>query len=77
MEKKQTDDENINISTTTYESKSRAESVFKNSEMDYENYMVRKNIDKINHKYPYCIVWTPLPIISWFLPFIGHTGICS
>lgn len=32
----------------------------------------------INHEkqiYPYCIVWTPLPIITWFLPFIGHTGI--
>jgi hypothetical protein len=29
---------------------------------------------KINHEkeiYPYCIVWTPLPMISWFLPFIG------
>ena len=33
---------------------------------------------RINHEreiYPYCIVWTPLPMISWFLPFIGHTGI--
>jgi len=20
-------------------------------------------------------VWTPLPLITWFLPFIGHTGI--
>lgn len=33
---------------------------------------------KIDHKkdrYPYCIVWTPLPVITWFLPFIGHTGI--
>lgn len=27
-------------------------------------------------RYPYCIVWTPLPLISWFLPMIGHTGIC-
>ena len=26
-------------------------------------------------RFPYCIVWTPLPMISWFLPFIGHTGI--
>lgn len=29
---------------------------------------------RINHEreiYPYCIVWTPLPMISWFLPFIG------
>jgi hypothetical protein len=31
---------------------------------------------RINHEreiYPYCIVWTPLPMISWFLPFIGMT----
>merc|ERR1712127_4117 len=26
-------------------------------------------------RFPYCIVWTPLPIITWFLPFIGHMGI--
>lgn len=29
------------------------------------------------HRFPYCIVWTPLPVISWFLPFIGHVGICT
>merc|ERR1711879_548823 len=26
-------------------------------------------------RFPYCIVWTPLPLITWFLPFIGHMGI--
>lgn len=26
-------------------------------------------------RFPFCIVWTPLPLISWLLPFIGHTGI--
>lgn len=26
-------------------------------------------------KYPFCIVWTPIPVISWFFPFIGHMGI--
>lgn len=25
----------------------------------------------------YCIVWTPLPLITWLIPFIGHTGICD
>ena len=25
----------------------------------------------------YCIVWTPLPIISWLIPLIGHTGISN
>lgn len=29
------------------------------------------------NSYPYCIVWTHLPLISWILPFIGHTGICD
>jgi hypothetical protein len=22
-------------------------------------------------------VWTPIPIITYILPFIGHTGICG
>lgn len=26
-------------------------------------------------RYSYAIVWTPLPIITWFIPLIGHTGI--
>jgi hypothetical protein len=30
-----------------------------------------------HHRYPFCIVWTPLPIISWFFPFIGHMGIAT
>ncbi len=34
-------------------------------------------IDSENQRFPYCIVWTPLPLISWFIPIIGHTGICS
>lgn len=28
-------------------------------------------------KWPYCIVWTPLPVVTWFLPIIGHTGISN
>ena len=34
-------------------------------------------IDPINQRYPYCIVWTPIPCISWFIPNIGHAGICD
>lgn len=22
-----------------------------------------------------CLIWTTLPLISWFIPIIGHTGI--
>ncbi|KAF5743198.1 hypothetical protein HS088_TW09G01263 [Tripterygium wilfordii] len=33
-------------------------------------------IDPKNAKFPCCIVWTPLPVVSWLAPFIGHVGIC-
>ena len=34
-------------------------------------------IDVIKQRYPFCIVWTPIPCISWILPCIGHAGICN
>lgn len=34
-------------------------------------------MDHSRQRYPYCIVWSPLPLITWFLPFIGHTGIAD
>ncbi|XP_010550436.1 PREDICTED: protein RTE1-HOMOLOG [Tarenaya hassleriana] len=33
-------------------------------------------IDPGRARFPCCIVWTPLPFISWLIPFIGHVGIC-
>lgn len=36
-------------------------------------------LDAINPKkakFPCCLVWTPLPVVSWLAPFIGHVGIC-
>lgn len=33
------------------------------------------SINFANDKYPFCIVWTPIPILTWFFPFIGHMGI--
>ncbi|KAL0311882.1 UNVERIFIED_CONTAM: protein REVERSION-TO-ETHYLENE SENSITIVITY1 [Sesamum radiatum] len=27
-------------------------------------------------KFPCCVVWTPLPVVSWLAPFIGHVGVC-
>eukprot|EP00455_Lapot_gusevi_P056247 TRINITY_DN930_c0_g1_i2.p1 TRINITY_DN930_c0_g1~~TRINITY_DN930_c0_g1_i2.p1 ORF type:complete len:235 (+),score=24.64 TRINITY_DN930_c0_g1_i2:95-706(+) len=32
-------------------------------------------IDPSRNRFPFCIVWGPLPCISWFLPFVGHMGI--
>lgn len=37
--------------------------------------MKAATIEPDRARFPFCIVWTPLPLISWFLPFIGHTGI--
>lgn len=39
--------------------------------------MAPAEIDVSDHKFPFCIVWTPLPLISYFLPIIGHMGICT
>ena len=33
--------------------------------------------DPKNSRYPNCIVWTPLPLITAILPCIGHVGICT
>lgn len=33
-------------------------------------------IDPKKGNFPCCVVWTPLPVVSWLAPFIGHLGIC-
>lgn len=33
-------------------------------------------IDYELDRFPYSIVWTPIPVLTWILPFIGHMGIC-
>ena len=38
--------------------------------------VVDRGIDKARSRYPYCIVWTPLPFITWFIPLIGEVR-CS
>ena len=34
-------------------------------------------MDPEKARFPLCITWTILPCVTWFLPFIGHTGICD
>uniref|UniRef100_A0A3B1J5V4 Transmembrane protein 222a n=1 Tax=Astyanax mexicanus TaxID=7994 RepID=A0A3B1J5V4_ASTMX len=49
-----------------------------NNMKNYQN--LHSNIERIDReqsRYPYCIVWTPIPGLTWFLPFIGHMGICT
>ncbi|VDP84637.1 unnamed protein product [Echinostoma caproni] len=29
------------------------------------------------HRFPHSLVWTPIPILTWLLPFIGHMGITN
>lgn len=36
----------------------------------------QRAVDVQNGKFPYCLVWVPLPIIAWLVPFVGHVGIC-
>ncbi|OVA08447.1 Protein of unknown function DUF778 [Macleaya cordata] len=33
-------------------------------------------VDPKKARFPCCLVWTPLPVVSWLAPFIGHVGIC-
>ena len=33
--------------------------------------------DYHRERYPCAIVWTPIPLITWLLPFVGHLGICD
>ncbi|XP_018353225.1 PREDICTED: transmembrane protein 222 isoform X1 [Trachymyrmex septentrionalis] len=35
------------------------------------------NIHPERQRFPFCVVWTPLPILTYILPFIGHMGIAT
>ena len=36
-----------------------------------------EKIDITYQRFPYCIVWTPIPLLTWMFPFIGHMGIAT
>ncbi|KAL1428529.1 hypothetical protein MTO96_002897 [Rhipicephalus appendiculatus] len=36
----------------------------------------RPSIDFSRDRFPCCIVWTPIPCLTWLCPLIGHMGIC-
>ena len=52
-------------------------SELKTKDQKIENKKDLFSLDIKNDRFPYCIVWTPIPLISYILPFIGHTGICT
>lgn len=45
------------------------------SEIQHELWPLEE-IDPKNSKFPCCLVWSPLPVVSWLAPFIGYIGIC-
>ncbi|XP_046736701.1 transmembrane protein 222 [Diprion similis] len=34
-------------------------------------------VDHPRSRYPFCIVWTPIPLLTYFFPVIGHMGIAT
>lgn len=43
----------------------------------HESLPAESPVDPHHARFPYCLVWTPLPIVAWLVPFIGHLGICQ
>ena len=39
--------------------------------------MYNNKIYPSKNRYPYCIVWTPIPFLTYIIPFIGQTGIAN
>ncbi len=33
--------------------------------------------ERSNHNIPFAVVYTPIPVVSWICPLIGHLGICD
>jgi hypothetical protein len=36
-----------------------------------------KKISPSKNRYPYCIVWSPIPFLTYIIPCIGHVGIAD
>lgn len=47
----------------------------KQSPMTDDNFLLNDRIDSKRVRYPHCLVWTPIPVLTWLFPFIGHMGI--
>lgn len=39
--------------------------------MDEENTL----LDKRNHSLSCCVLWTPIPVLTWLIPVFGHIGV--
>lgn len=34
-------------------------------------------VDPQRHRYPFCLVWTPIHPLTWIAPYVGHVGLCT
>ena len=50
---------------------------FETKEKNITRFYPKVKLDMIKQRYPYCMVWTPLPCFTWIFPSIGHVGICT
>lgn len=39
--------------------------------------LLDSDLNSHTDKYPMCIVWSPIPFLTWILPFVGHLGITT
>lgn len=46
-----------------------------NNDEDFLSHNTTDRIDRDHDRYPHCVVWTPIPLLTWIFPFIGHMGI--
>ena len=49
-------------------------------QVKYQSVSVDTQLPKIDAdaaRFPCCITWTHLPMLTWMLPTIGHTGVCT
>ncbi|XP_075237725.1 transmembrane protein 222 [Lycorma delicatula] len=51
--------------------------LYNNTNWIEEDMALHPSIDIKNVKYPFCVVWTPIPLLTWLFPFVGHMGICT
>ncbi|MCO5554472.1 hypothetical protein L7F22_008001 [Adiantum nelumboides] len=48
----------------------------KHAESSWPNTISESGRAASNNRFPHSVVWTPLPIVSWLAPFLGHVGVC-
>lgn len=35
------------------------------------------SVDAEKDCFPFCLVWTPIPVLTWVLPMLGHLGVAD